>query len=293
MSERFSRSFKTNRPFGGFALTLAPEERLIVPLLSNIDDDAIGPRLPDSTNAANKISLVHVDHRLVELIQTPPHEIPTSQSGRDSSNTRRVERLLGLPPSVYFYAGRACPDFGNTAFAFGPECEKDRDGSASPFDTGGLLSNPPHLMIDLSPHDDSEDQRVKFGQDSVLDLQEWRTTFGRFLAAFFRKNVDYWHERPSQTDPERLFELNSDWRTWTFEIRFSEGQSIHHRDAWCADGSVMSQLRRLDDQQPTGIPGDPPSALDQFFAGPPALEPQGTPDFCTRLEQWVREQIEA
>ncbi len=53
----------------------------------------------------------------------------------------------------------------------------------------------------------------------------------------------------------------------------------------------MSVLRRLQDEQEVTPPGDPPSAVDRFLAGPPALEPAGTPAFCTRLELWVREQV--
>jgi hypothetical protein len=90
--------------------------------------------------------------------------------------------------------------------------------------------------------------------------------------------------------PEGLYE-NGDWRAWTFEIRFSEGQSIYERAAWCADESVMETLRRLQDQQEPAPPGDPATALDRFFAGPGALEPTGTPSFCRRMEQWVREQV--
>lgn len=261
-----------------------------MPLLSDIDEQSLGPRLPASNAVADKIPLVHVDRTVISLIENPPHEIPTSAIGSNSGNTRRAEGLLGLPPSAYFYAGRAHPKFGSTAIAFAAECEDAHTGSASPFDTGGLLSNPPHLKLRLNPND-GEAERVAFGTASTLRLEHWRATFGTFLAAYFDADVDYWQKKPSRIDPESLFELNNDWRAWTFEIRFAEGQSINERAAWCADESVMSQLRRLDDQQPATIPGDPPSGLDLFFAGPPALEPSGTPQFCEQLEQWVQEQI--
>lgn len=261
-----------------------------MPLLSKIDETMLGSRLAASCAVADRVYLIHVDRTVIDLIEHPPHEIPTSAMGSDSDNTRRVEGMLGLAPSAYFYAGRAHPQFGSTSLAFAPGCEAGHTGSASPFDTGGLLSNPPHLKLQLDPSD-GELERVAFGKDSLLQLDQWRATFGRFLAAYFDADVDYWQKKPNCFDPERLFELNNDWRAWTFEIRFSEGHSIHDRAAWCADETVMSQLRRLDDQQPPTIPGDPPSGLDQFFAGPPALEPAGTPQFCNRLEQWVREQI--
>ncbi|MHB1561690.1 MAG: hypothetical protein ACYC61_29930, partial [Isosphaeraceae bacterium] len=65
---------------------------------------------------------------------------------------------------------------------------------------------------------------------------------------------------------------------------------IHDRAAWCADEAVMATLRRLlDDQEPTP-PGDPPTPLEVFLQGPAALEAAGTPSFCSRLEEWVRDQ---
>ena len=54
----------------------------------------------------------------------------------------------------------------------------------------------------------------------------------------------------------------------------------------------MAALRRLQDEQEATLPGDPPTALDRFLQGPPALEPAGTPEFCTRVEQWVRKEVE-
>ena len=260
-----------------------------MPLLSEFDETVLAARLPASNAVAAKVPLVHVERQLIERIKQPPHEIPTSEPG---SKTRHAEEQLGLPPSAYFYAGRAHPKFGNVAMAFAAGCEDSHTGSASPFDTGGLVSNPPHLKLRLVPTN-GETERVAYGKASLLPLDQWRATFGRFLAAYFDSDVDYWQKKPSRLDPEGLFELNDDWRAWTFEIRFSEGQSIHERAAWCADEAVMSQLRRLVDQQSPTIPGDPPSGLDQFFDGPPPLEPTGTPQFCTRIEQWVREQITA
>ena len=97
--------------------------------------------------------------------------------------------------------------------------------------------------------------------------------------------------RPKPWDPEGLYELNGDWRAWTFEVRFSQGQPIDARVAWCGDESVMAVLRRLLDEQEKTPPGDPPTALDRFLEGPPALEPAGTPEFCGRMEQWVREEV--
>ncbi len=262
-----------------------------MPLLTDIDDAEFAARRPASNAVAMKMPIVHVGPNLIDLVVHPPHEIPTSVTD-GKPNTKRTEEMLGLPPSAYFYAGRACPDFGNTALAFAAECEAGHTGSASPFDTGSLLSTPPHLKLRMNPND-GEAERVTFGKASTIPLDRWRETFGTFLAAYFDSDIDYWHKKPNRHDPEGRFELNTDWRAWTFEIRFSEGQSIHARAAWCAREDVMRKLQKLVDEAPPAIPGDPPSALEQFFAGPLALELAGTEQFCPRLEQWGREQVTA
>lgn len=261
-----------------------------MPLLTGIDASMLGERQSTSNAVARKVPLVHVDANVIDLIENPPHQIPTYATGGKSKNTHRTETLLALGPSAYFYAGRAHPQFGNTALAFAAGCEAGHTGSASPFDTGGLLSSPPHLKIRLNPTD-GEAERVEFGMASLLPLDDWRGTFCTFLAAYFESYVHYWQKKPNRHDPEGLVELNEDWRAWTFEIRFSQGHEIAERVAWCADEIMMNELRRMVDDAPPTIPGDPPSFLDQFLAGPPALEPAGTILFCTRLEQWVQEQV--
>src|SRR5262249_3094758 len=139
--------------------------------------------------------------------------------------TRRAEDLLGLGRSAYFYAGRAHPSFGCVAFAFGPSCEAEHAGSVTPFDTGGLVHPPRFIRIRLGPSD-GEAELVLYAQSSEIPLDRWRDVFARVLAAYFVSDIDYWQGRPMPLDPEGLYELNTDWRAWTFEVRFHEGQSI-------------------------------------------------------------------
>ena len=93
-----------------------------MPLLSEIDETAIGARLPASNVVANKVPLVHVEPspNLFDVIEQPPHELSTYATSGKSPNTKRAEELLGLPPSVYFYAGRAHPR-GNARLHLRPD----------------------------------------------------------------------------------------------------------------------------------------------------------------------------
>jgi hypothetical protein len=279
-----------------------------LPVLSNLDErllkapfdaDNFQRRLPAAQAAAERIHLVHVAGMLndeekwrvfISMITDPPHEIPTSDNATYCSNaTRQAEDLLGFPRSVYFYAGRAHPSFGNLALVFGSNCQRGHSGSVTPFDTGGFVWQPtPPINVRLAPNDEML-HRVRYCKNSELKLDEWRDAFARTLAAYFDELRDYWTGRPARSDPEGLYELNADWRCWTFEIRFAEPQLVHDRVAWCADEGVMHRLFRMLNDEPN-IPGVP-RPVHKFLSDPPALEAKGTPFYCKTIEAWVQEQL--
>jgi len=237
-------------------------------------------RLPGSTNVASAVPLIHVDGRFETIIENPPHEIPTAES----PSSQRAEDALGYSRSVYYYAGRACPRFGNVALAFAPGCEVGRSGSVTPFDSGGLVHPKKYIKVKLEP--DDAPSRVAYGKASTIELSEWRTIFANVLAAYFDTDLAYWNERPARLDPEELYGPDNTYPAWSFEIRFYEPQLILERVAWTADESAINNLRRLQDKQPVTIPGDPPTVLDQLFALPP-LDASGSPTFCATMERWV------
>ena len=149
------------------------------------------------------------------------------------------------------------------------------------------------IALKLDPTD-GEAERIAYGQASMLSLNSapcWRETFAQVLAAYFATPADYWLGRPNPHDPESLYELNSEYRAWTFEVRFSEPQSILERAAWCADTSVMDRLRQLDDKEELVPSAAGPTPLQQFLNGPAALDPRGTSDVPRRIEQWVRDEV--
>lgn len=172
---------------------------------------------------------------------------------------------------------------------FDADCQQDRRGSATPFDTGGFVWRPtPHIKVRLEPNDGLS-ERVRYCQDSELALDQWRDAFARVLAAYFDKIKDYWTGRPARFDPEGLYELNDGWRCWTFEIRLADPQPIRDRVAWCAGEGVMNELRRRYDEEPN-TPGAA-RPVNQFLNDVPTLEPMGTPFYCKTVENWVQEQL--
>ncbi|MGA7498240.1 MAG: hypothetical protein WBX00_16050 [Isosphaeraceae bacterium] len=83
-------------------------------------------------SVSERVHLLHVTHgragrpTLADLVRSG--EIPTSEEsqGYCGPGTRFVEEQVGYPPSVYFYAGRACPVYGQAALAFAPASEGHR-----------------------------------------------------------------------------------------------------------------------------------------------------------------------
>ncbi|MCO6459495.1 MAG: hypothetical protein J5I93_29635 [Pirellulaceae bacterium] len=278
-----------------------------MPVLTDLEDRLLHPpfdaaeyraRLPAAQAAAENIHVLHVTAAFarspewsvfLSILGAPPHEIPTSDHpDYCSDETRRAEALLGYPPSVYFYAGRAHPEFGNLALAFDAGVQVGRIGSVTPFDSGGIVWQPdPHIQVRLA--DDSMQGRVDYCHQSLLSLEEWRDGLGRVLAAYFDQLQDYWTGRPVRFDPEGLFELNDDWRCWTFEIRLAEPQPILDCVAWCADEAVMHELFRLHAGEAV-VPGQP-RPVHQFLRQRLDSEPGGTPFYCRAMETWVREQL--
>ncbi len=144
-------------------------------------------RLSACRKLAQRIALVHVTGReqpFETTVGNAPFEIPTSaDAGYCTDHTRRAEDLLHLSRSVYFYAGRAHPSFGSVALAFTPACEMSHTGSATPFDTGGLMNSNPANQIRLRLDSDGEAERIAYGRSSEISLERWREVFGGVLAA--------------------------------------------------------------------------------------------------------------
>lgn len=159
-------------------------------------------RLPNSRVVSSKTPLIHVDGRFEIIIAKSPEEIPTAEA----LISQKAEDALGYQRSVYFFAGRACPRFGSVALAFAPDCEAKHTGSATPFDSGGLVHANKYIQVKLEP-DDELPARIQYGQASTISLTEWRNVFAQVLAAYFDRDVSYWTDRPARLDPEELYGL--------------------------------------------------------------------------------------
>jgi hypothetical protein len=251
--------------------------------------------IASALEVAAKMPLVHVSGHyvpFVDVILAPPHELPTSEAsaGYCSDYTRSAEDNLGINRSVYFYAGRAHPDFGSIALAFGPACEAAHTGSVTAFDTGGLHGK--FIRWNLPDYDATTLRG--FMADSVIDLAEWRAHFADYLAIYFDPLSEYWFGRPSRVDPEEIFQAGNEWRAWVFEVRFNEGQRISDALVWCASPEQVSLIfEAIEGLPPAGaVPlGAVTEPLDEFLRNVTPLAPAGTPHYCSEVETWVRASV--
>jgi hypothetical protein len=218
-------------------------------------------------------------------------EIPTSaqEHGYCGPNARFVEDQLGLPRSVYFYAGRAHPSYGRVALAFSPSSENDRFDSATPFDSGGLIKPTDRIgdafRIDLAP--DDLPTRLTFCRACVVKPPSaWRDELARWFAAYYpRGAAGYWEQRPL-ADPENLYSSNGDnWPAWTWEVRLHQGPNPGEAEAWTAD---IGYINELNTQLATlSLGEDTLSAIADFRKR--CLTPMGSATFCEEIETWTRQ----
>jgi hypothetical protein len=252
-------------------------------------------QLRQHQSVAERMHLIHVTHgrpglpTLADLIAR--QEIPTSEERNDycGPGTRFVEGHVGFPPSVYFYAGRACPDYGQVALAFPPTCETDRVHSATPFGTGGVVKQDIGRAFRLNVEPDDLGQRIRYCRSSTVAAEKapgWRSLFARWLLVYYPTGAaGYWTKPPEHHDPEGLYALNSDnWQAWTWEVRFHRGPHVLEADRWTVDPNHLNELRQqLRDRELA------PEDVGQLVHFLNRLEnPSGTVTFCEDLKRWVR-----
>ena len=268
----------------------------VMPILHELDRRLDSPpfdreefdrRLPVSQAVADRVPLVHVHSEMdgfEELLKIRPHQLRVT---KDGVATRGAELLLDLERSVYFYAGRVFPNGrGVLALGFASGIENGGAGSVTPFDTGGLVAG--HLKLNLEPHN-NDPARLAYGKSSVLPLTSWRNELARVLAAYFDQDSDYWNSRPSRSDPERVYELNNDWRAWTFEIRFHEGPSVYDCAAWSCNEPMFERLRKIDDKLP--LNDEIQQHWSVFWSDSRRLDTNGSQWFREVMESWIRKQV--
>jgi hypothetical protein len=183
-----------------------------------------------SLQIGERVPLVRVDGdriTLEKLIKEYKGIIPTSDKCSAGRYTQLIEKELGLPPSVYFYFGRACDEYGNYAIALRVEAVKDLLQSWTPFDTGAMYKF-------FNAQNNVEGARRCLKNELQRDTS-YRQRFAKFLTECFNGPRDYWRddwekkkERPTCPGPEGLYHLDPPkdkhpkWTLWIWEIRIEQ-----------------------------------------------------------------------
>ena len=245
--------------------------------------------LRSATPIADKVPLVHVIRGtdLLRFLSQTPCEIPTSDSGYCHDGTRAAEDEFGLGRCVYFYAGKAHPDFGNVAMAFSPDCEAShKNGSATPFDTGGLWHSfiTPNLCSGISK---------EFCRQALISLSDWRAELARFLAAYFSPLVDYWTglRVADFHDPEDIFVYGAgDWRRWVFEVRFHEGHSLlAHKLCWTRTRSATDLLHQ--EMRNERAAGSVISTIESFLSQGETIDFELEDEVYEGMNRWIQQHL--
>ena len=218
-----------------------------------------------------------------ELLAQHRGMLPTSSPAHDAtSKTRATEIGLELGCCLYFYAGRACPEFGSVGFGFAAQGdtlpEQGHTGSATPFDTGGLWHGFMHPFCHAT-----EEAKKTFLEAHRADLAEWRKSFAHHLRERFATPKDYWNGTPNYDDPFPHAD-NTDWRAWTMEVRFHEAHALTLALRWCCSMKLREALVEMLRQESDDL--DTEAAMD-WLSEPSNYLPSNGVKFYEALDNWA------
>jgi len=145
-------------------------------------------------------------------------ETPLQVASR-STKARAAEQAFRLGDCLYFYAGYACPRFGNAVLVYEPTTTSPSGGHATPFDSGGLYLGLIHAQGAENP-----ESRQNYCATALVHLAQWPVEADRFLDSYF-DDVDAYvrGERAKSDDPSRrLQHVDNTREAWTWEVRFHD-----------------------------------------------------------------------
>lgn len=205
------------------------------------------------------IPLVRTDGKLFSdgVTLSPDRFVHAELLSRASKSalTRETEQAYGLGDSLYFFAGYACPSFGDVVFVFEASCLDGIEGGATPFDTGGLYGRKifARTWDGLERHAEDAARRELVAQ-SQRTLLDWRSALDAYLAEFFNTPQEYLRgDRPRKDDASgRLRDARNSRRAWTWEVRAHADHPIGQglRRIWASadyEEAIRQQVLAMDD----------------------------------------------
>lgn len=213
------------------------------------------------------------------------------------------EFLITIPRSRYYYAGFADGQYGDIAFAYGPDHESEALGCAHPFDTGALILGGLHPFFKHPKH---SRPLCQFVADTTVELAGWRDLFKRFIDLCYGGDVFPYLNGDCPPEPSGCWNIlpfpschpdNTARQAWTWEIKIDSRPEVEKGlIAWsCFDDirkDVVDTLNNFKGKKPA-FPADRIDAciplLQQWH------QPTATEEPCQVMQQkivdWVQEQI--
>ena len=207
------------------------------------------------------IPLVRTDgkHFAEGVTLTPERFVRGGMLKRASKSplTRSVEQAYALGDSLYFFAGHACPCFGDVVLAYEPSALDDDEGGATPFDTGGLFGR--RIFAKdwdaLTPEAEAEARR-DFVAANQYSLLGWRRALDDSLREYFVTPKAYVQgDRPRKDDKiGRLLHPGNSRRAWTWEVRAHNDHPISEgvKRVWAAADyadAIRQHVLTLDEEE--------------------------------------------
>lgn len=268
--------------------------------------------IEEAQHLATKVPCCHVSGGLDEEAMDNFFSMLLHTSWNDltdggTETTRAAEEWLELGGHyMYFYMGRAHPQFGDIAMGFEkPEVMDDpppnyAKGAATPFDTGGFVHG--HIEWDSTTYCDRKgldpsDRKgcmSSFYKECEISFEAMREDFARFLASYFKPIKNYWTDPPTWPDPENIYTLNKkpgEWRPWVFEMHIQNPPCYFEASVYAPSEEILNYVDKLIDDNPNT---DKARLFRRFFnSGIPRLvgNPHGTIEPCETLENFILEEI--
>lgn len=234
------------------------------------DDDATAPQRALCWLHGFGRSSAVVGNEIDDLLEKVA-EVPASAAAHGA--TTAAEKLIGWPSSVYWYLAGIARAFGALAIGeWNPPLIVGipyPEASCCPFDTGGLLADPPHFECGVPDHA----ARCDYVERHVRPIDGWHGTAKGAISAAFDSFDDYVEAkpppRPSTENPHSHFVAAAtldDGRPWWWELRVDkasvsalpEPSQIH----WHDDADRLATLARVRTRLGTIAAADRPSLLN-------------------------------
>lgn len=149
-------------------------------------------------------------------------DLPDLQRASKTALTLQAEAALDLGDCLYFFAGHACPDFGEVVLVYEGDIADAGAGSATPFDTGGFHLG--KVRYRATPGESEKEYCKRHSRPLV----EWRSEAQAYIDEYFESSAQYvLGAGPQKDDPSgRLGIPGNERRAWTWEVRIHRDHPI-------------------------------------------------------------------